>query len=172
MKNIIICGLVGTGKTTISKKIEKELGYKYIDLYEIVKNNVEDKEQASSECASLIDNYLLSLNNDKYVIDCDYLILPKEFNEYISKDKYEIIYLGFKDVDFNVLYNKFKNDYIKRNKEFDDNKLKKQLKYMNDISTKVFNDCQKYNYKFFDINKDKSILIEKIYKYVVNKGGS
>lgn len=169
MKNIIICGLVGTGKTTIAKKIENELSYNYIDLYNIIKVDFSDKEKASKEYASKIDDYLLSLKSDKYVIDCDYLILPEDFNNYKSKNKYEIIYLGFNDIDFDVLYNKFKNDYIKKNKRFDDNKLVSELKYIKEISKKVFNDCKKYNYKFFDINKDKSILVEEIYKYITDK---
>ena len=32
MKNIIICGLIGTGKTTLAKKISQNLNYEYIDL--------------------------------------------------------------------------------------------------------------------------------------------
>ena len=33
--------------------------------------------------------------------------------------------------------------------------LLNQLKYFKDISIKVYNDCKKYNYKFFEISKDK-----------------
>ena len=156
-------------KNNYSKKIENELNYKYIDLYDVIISDFQDKQKASEEYADQIDDYLSNLVDENYVIDCDYLVLPEEFNNYKCKDKYDIVFLGFNDINFNILYSKFKNDYIKKNKDFDDVKLIKELKYMKEISNKVFEDCKKYNYKFFDINKDKSILIEEIYEYISKK---
>ena len=43
MKNIIICGLKGTGKTTLSKLIAQKYGYKYISDYEI-KEDINSRE--------------------------------------------------------------------------------------------------------------------------------
>ena len=43
MKNLIICGLNGTGKTTIAKHYSEELGYEYIDLYDVINSNFYDE---------------------------------------------------------------------------------------------------------------------------------
>ena len=45
MKTIIVTGSVGTGKTTLSKKLSKILKYKYLDVNKIIKENKELREE-------------------------------------------------------------------------------------------------------------------------------
>ena len=168
MKNIIVCGLIGTGKTTICQKISKKLNMKYIDLYSIVdsKEISQDKFQMSKMLKVKIDNYLETLDN--CVIDCDYLILPKDFNEYRVNKNFNIIYLGFNDVNINLLLNKFIMDYESKNIKYDKEKLFEKLKYYKSVSNKVYKDCKKYNYKFFDINRNKQEVIDEVLNYILN----
>ena len=166
MKNIIICGLIGTGKTTLAKKVSQNLNYNYIDLNKKVNTDTfeSDKEFLSKKLRQQIDNYIYKLKNS--VIDCEYLILPNDYSNYLSKDICDIIYLGFYDVDINILYDKFVQDYKSKGKKYDETDLLNQLKYFKKISEKIYNDCKKYGYKFFDISKDKSIVLEEIYSYI------
>lgn len=168
MKNLIICGLNGTGKTTIAKHYSEELGYEYIDLYDVINSNFndDDKINASNILKDEIDNYLSKKSKDKCIIDCNYLILPDDFINYQSNQVYEIIYLGFNDIDVDVLFEKFSKDYEKKNINYDSNELKYRLVYFNEISKKVYEACKKYNYKYFDINKDKKLVLEEISEYI------
>ena len=166
MKNIIICGLIGTGKTTLTKKISQNLNYEYIDLNKKMNTHKygNNKELFSKELGQKIDKYIYKIENS--VIDCEYLILPEDYSNYLSKNKCDIIYLGFYDVDINVLYDKFVQDYKSKEKSYDKKTLLNHLKYFKDISRKVYNDCKKYNYKFFDISKDKAEVLKEVYSYI------
>ena len=44
MKTIIVTGSVGTGKTTLAKKLSKKLNYEYINVNEVIKENKLDRE--------------------------------------------------------------------------------------------------------------------------------
>ena len=91
--NIIICGLKGTGKTSLCKEIEKEYGFNYINDYTI--------------CDDFLNKYsLLSFieNRDNYCIDLHYSLSPKK----LSKLKNCIVYvLGFASVNQNTLFELF-----------------------------------------------------------------
>ena len=95
MKNIIICGLIGTGKTTLAKKISQNLNYEYIDLNKkmSIYKHGNDKELLSKELRKEIDKYIYKIENS--VIDCEYLILPEDYSNYLSKNKCDIIYFGY-----------------------------------------------------------------------------
>lgn len=168
MKNLIICGLVGTGKTTIAKKICEELNYEYIDLYDKINGKIDtkDKENASKLLAKDINKYLMNVSENKCIIDCDYLILPNEFYNCDAKVNYNIIYLGFNNVDVELLFNKFSDDYKKKNITYDSEKLRNQIEYFKYISNKVYLDCKKYNYKYFDLDKEKSLVIDEIMNFI------
>ncbi len=64
MKTIIVSGTPCTGKTTIAKKLAKLLGYKYIDVKKIIKDNkLEDSYDKERKC-KVIDTKKLN----KYLI--------------------------------------------------------------------------------------------------------
>ena len=40
MKTIIVTGSVGSGKTTLAKKLSKFLDFEYLDVNDVVKKNI------------------------------------------------------------------------------------------------------------------------------------
>jgi len=51
MKVICISGSVGTGKTTLAKRLAKKLSYKYIDINKIIKEqNLREKYDRKRKC--------------------------------------------------------------------------------------------------------------------------
>lgn len=65
--NFIVCGLQGTGKTTLSKRIVNDLGYKYINDYTICPDGFNKQK--------IID---FARNNDSFVIDLSYSLDPAD----------------------------------------------------------------------------------------------
>ena len=137
--NIIICGLKGTGKTSLCKEIEKEYGFNYINDYTI--------------CDDFLNKYsLLSFieNRDNYCIDLHYSLSPKK----LSKLKNCIVYvLGFASVNQNTLFELFS--------ENGETVTLKQVKRKIKLSLKFKKQCEKYDVNFIDINRDrKKIMLE------------
>lgn len=145
--NIIICGLQGTGKTTLSKQIVKELGYKYINDYNICSSNFNKRQ--------IMD---FAKNNDNYVIDLCYSLNPVD---YANLKDIIVYYLGFVSIDENLLFQLMKSkgeditlEQIKNNKA----KCKEMQRQ-----------CKKYNIPFYDINKDRKIILDNIMCDIKNK---
>lgn len=146
--NIIICGLKGTGKTTLCKEIERELNYTYINDYTI--------------CDDLLNKYsLLSFieNRDNYCIDLHYSLSPKK----LSKLHNCIVYvLGFASAKEDVLYNLF-------NKNSEEETSLKQIKRKIKLSLKFKKQCEKFGVTFVDINRDRNEIINQILDEINNK---
>ncbi len=145
--NIIICGLKGTGKTTLCKEIERNYGFTYINDYTI--------------CDDLLNKFsLISFieNRNNYVIDLNYSLTPKK----LSKLKNCIVYvLGFATVKEDVLFNLF-------NQKSEEVTLK-QIKHKIKLSLKFKKQCEKHNVTFVDINKDRNEIINSILDEINNK---
>ena len=100
MKTIIVTGSVGTGKTTLAKKLSKKLNYEYIDVNEVIKENKLDREYDKKRKCYVVD--IKKLNK----------ALIKSINQYKESIKNEI--------------NKIKKSKIKKtNKTNSIKKLKK-----------------------------------------------
>ena len=61
-----------------------------------------------------------------------------------------------------------KNTLFNKNIKYDEKKLMDTLKYFKDISKKVCDNCNKYGFKFFDICKDKNLVIQEAYEYILD----
>ena len=72
----VLCGLPASGKTTIAKQFEKELGVKR-HSYDDIPNANKDKESKEIAWKQLANKILLDLKNGNDVI-CDYLNLTKQ----------------------------------------------------------------------------------------------
>jgi len=84
---IIISGSVGTGKTTIAKKIAKEKKLKYMDVNQIIKDNrlysyYNKKDKSYVVDIKKLNNYLIKLiKKDKKIVLDSHLThyLPKKY---------------------------------------------------------------------------------------------
>ncbi len=134
MKNIIICGLKGTGKTTLSKLIAQKYGYKYISDYEI-------KEDIKSFAA----------NKEGYVMDLCYSLFPKDCVELSNSLVY---FLGFASIDEKLLY------FLMNQKN--EGVGTKQIEEMKRASLLFFEECKCFNLPFFDVTMDREKVFNEI----------
>lgn len=159
---ILICGLPGTGKTTLSKMISENYHYFLISDWDIFYQNrisikdYEDKNKISEKYSNLL---IKSLNKDNLVADLEYSISPNDFVK--SKlDNVLIVYLGFVSVDEETLFNLFRKS--KSNDKYTDKELKEQIKFYKEMSLDYKSQCEQNNLKFFDVNTDRKIIFEEI----------
>lgn len=139
--NILICGLQGTGKTTLSKMIAEKFGFNYINDYSIFNmRNMHTKSE--------IVNFINS--NDNYVIDLCYTLTPSD----CSKLNCITLFLGFSSIEPEILYKlmREKGENITLS-QIEDNKTKSQ---------QFQKDCKKFNIPFYDINQDRNIILNSI----------
>jgi len=180
-KNILIIGAARTGKTTLSRRINKEFGYSIINLDDIISSLKEafpelgikhdyDDIKISTRFAPFLINYLKELsegpnfyNNAKYVIEGVQIDFEK-LMPVIDKNKYLIIGLTYNNIDSKTLYNN-----IKKNDTEDDwtyHVNDEYLKNMVDIfieRNKYYNSkFLEYNIKTYDVSEDRNITINKI----------
>ncbi len=142
--NIVICGLQGTGKTTLSKMLVEKYGFSYINDYKIFKSG-----KSKNKIISFVNN------NDNFVVDLCYSISPKD----ATKLKNSIIYFfGFVTIDENVLFN------LMRQKG--ENITLKQIVKNKKKGKKFQTQCKKYNIPFVDINQDRQVILNNILKEI------
>lgn len=145
--NIIICGLQGTGKTTLSKRIVNDLGYKYINDYTLCSDSFYKQK--------IID---FAKNNDNFVIDLCYSLDPVDC---ATLKNIIVYYLGFVSIDENLLFQLMKSK--------GENITLEQIK-INKIKCKQMQkQCKVYNIPFYDINKDRQIILNEIFNDLKNK---
>lgn len=138
--NIVICGLQGTGKTTLSKMLVEKYNFNYINDYRIFE---------TGKCKNKIIEFVN--NNDNYVVDLCYSLSPKD----TLKLKNAIVYfLGFFTIDENVLFTLMQQK--------GENITLKQIIKNKKRGQKFQLECKKYNIPFYDINQDRKVILDKI----------
>lgn len=110
MKNIFVGGVSKSGKSTFSNKI-KNVCYNHIPLDYFVssfKRNFPDTNITSNVVVSKTSSKNLSLflsrvieiidsTDEKFIIDSAH-ILPEDINVYLDRDKWDIYYLGYPNI--------------------------------------------------------------------------
>ena len=169
---LIICGLPGTGKTSLAHIICDEYKYRTISdweifgEYNIVINKSEDKNIVSKKYSKLLLDYINN-QNDNIIVDLEYSISPSDFVKYNNYSDVFIIYLGFASVDEKTLFNLFRNS--ESNNKYTDDELQLQIKFYKEMSVEYKQQCDKLEIKFFDINKDRKIIFESIMNAIKEK---
>lgn len=170
---ILICGLPGTGKTTLTKTIGEQFNIKTIsdwDIFyqwEIKIDKFEDKKNVSKKYSKLLMEEIFKFDN--IVVDLEYSISPKDFIDLNCKEC-TIVYLGFIKENETDLFNLFRQS--SSNLKYTDKELKEKVSFYKQMSYNYKKECEKYDLKFFDVNKDrKTLLIEilSFLKVAINK---
>ncbi|MBW2981137.1 AAA family ATPase [Candidatus Woesearchaeota archaeon] len=154
MKTIIVTGTPGTGKTTLAKKLNKKLGYDYIDVKEIIK---EDK---------LKEGY--DRKKKCYIVDIKKL--NKVLVETIKKAAKSIIidshlshYLPKKYVDLCIVTKcnlKELKKRLEKNKKYSKSKVRENLDC--EIFDVCLNEAKEAGHKVIVIDTTKGLNIAKI----------
>lgn len=169
---VIICGLPGTGKTTLSKKIAEEFKFQYVNDWELFNSNniyineFENKIDVSKKYSNFILDFIKDNKKENIILDLEYSLSPADFVNSNIKDFVKIIYLGFVSVRKEMLFDLFRNS--SSNENILDKELKKQIDFYKEMSLLFCDECKKYNLDFIDINRDRNeifnIIIEKLKK--------
>ena len=164
-KHIIICGLPGTGKTTLCKSLAQELGMGYINDYEIFENLgvkllCADRKKLSRKHSKQLASFLNEVQHD-FVVDLDYTILPREAR---NNNVNNIYYLGFCDINKGELFEAFRQ----KDKQTSDKDLLRKIIYYLKVSSYCKKECQKYGYGFTGITKDREKNIADLKLQIIN----
>ena len=85
MAIIIVSGSVGTGKTTLSKKISKTLNYEYLDVSKLIKDKkLADDYDTENKCA-IVDVKKLNKVLIEIIKKSENLIIDSHLSHYLPK---------------------------------------------------------------------------------------
>ncbi len=171
MKNILICGSPRVGKTTLAKRISKELGYVYISLDNIFESIEElpswpypkyhDASTISHELLNFVINFINNLDKDKYyVIEGAYLDIENIHNKI---DNTIIIGLTYNELSSKELFNRIKkydkNEWINK---FDDETILDKCDCFIKRNN-YYNECfNKLNIINYDLSNEYYSIMDKI----------
>lgn len=162
MKVITITGSVGTGKTTLAKKLAKRLNYKYIDVNKVIKENKLEESYDRKKKCHVVD--IKKLNKS----------LINEINQYKDKKVKGIIidsHLSYclpkKYVDLCIVTKCDLKELQRRlkNKRYSKEKIRENLDC--EIFDICLNEAKEAKHAIFVVNTTKGINI----KYVLKRIG-
>lgn len=181
MKHIIIAGASRSGKTTLALKLAKHgfVHYKMDSIKRGIDDNFHEKmddwREISPKMSHLIWRIIKDSETDQikgkefYVIDTCH-VYPKDLYKKDMKDTI-IIFLGYKDLDiYKKLEEMKKNDanYIwSKNQSDEDNLYNLELGVP--YSKSVYEECLKYEIKYFDTSENFNEVIDEAYHYLLKK---
>ena len=145
--NIVICGVKGSGKTTLSKMIAENLGYAYINDYAICENKISKRK---------IKTFINS--NDGFVIDLCFSLSPKDCFNLKNCITY---FLGFVSADENLLFSLMTKK--------GENITLKKIKKIRKSCARLEKQCLKFGLPFVDINQDRNVILNTVMQEIKTK---
>jgi len=182
MKTIIVTGVPGTGKTTLSKKLAKKLNFYYIDVNKIIKKynisegydkkrktKIVDVNKLNKALIKEINNYkkMIQSTIKKYSINTnsnnkiEYIIKKNKIKEGIIIDSHLSHYLPKKYVDLCIVTKCDLKVLEKRlkNKKYSKSKVRENLDA--EIFDVCLNEAKENKHKTFVIDTTKGININR-----------
>lgn len=180
-KNILILGSSRTGKTTLSRLINKTYGYSIVNLDDIVSvfekffpdlhiNHNSDENVCATNFADFLTNYLEELSNgpnfyngNKFVIEGTHIDFSKLLDK-LDKSKYYILGLVYNNISSTELYTKIKEHDTEDDWTYylNDDILKKDVDYFLKRNQFFYQEFKKYDIETFDISIDRDKVLNEI----------
>lgn len=184
-KNILIIGPARSGKTTLSRKFNKELGYSIINLDDIICSFEEafpelgirhdyNDIKVATKFAPFLTRYLKELaegpnfySGNKYVVEGVSIDFEKVISM-IDKEKYIIIGLTYNNITSKELFENLKNYDTEDDWTYycSDEELKSNTDYFienNKYFAKKFKD---YEIQTYDVSKNREAVFNEIIKKI------
>lgn len=180
MKNIFIGGAAKSGKSTLAKKIITDnLHYNYIPLdyfasslkhnfpeTEINSNVVIDKKSSEKLAllVSRVSHIISSVNDELFIIDSAH-ILPEDIIQYLDKDKWEIIYVGYPNISVQDKFNEIRKYEKKSDWTYDrtDDELFDILEKTIQLSKSIENFCLENGIHFIDTSSNSITEMDRLF---------
>lgn len=180
-KNIIIIGAARTGKTTLSRRINKEFGYSIINLDDIISSLREafpelgikqdyNEIKISARFAPFLINYLKELsegpnfyNNAKFVIEGVQFDFEKIMPS-LNNEKYLLIGLTYNNITSDILYNNIKKYDTEDDWTYyiSEDTLKRDVEIFIERNKYYNEKFKQYNIKTYDVSESRTNTIDKI----------
>ncbi len=173
MKNIFIGGVAKSGKSTFAKKICRDNKYNHIPIdyftasfkrnypeVGIISNVVINSE--TSNKLSLFLSTVISIidtTDEKFILDSAH-VMPKDIVRYLDKDKWDIYFLGYPNIDkeekFSIIrkYEK-KDDWTFKRSDIE---LLDILDKLILISKNIEKECLELGINFIDVSNGIKVL--------------
>ena len=151
MKSIIITGSVGSGKTTLSKKLSKYLDFDYLDVNEIIKkDNLSDGYDNKNMC-EMVDVKKLNKSLIKIIKESkNGIIIDSHLSNYLQR-KYVALCIVTK-CNLNILRNRLKK------RKYHEKKIKDNLEA--EIFNVCFEEAKEKGHKILIVDTTKGITKE------------
>lgn len=157
MKVIIVTGSVGSGKTTLAKKLAKKLDCKYIDVNDVIQKNKLSSSYDKKRKCRIIDTKKLNKTLIKIIKDSkSSLIIDSHLSHYLPK-KYVNLCIVTK---CNL---KLLNKRLKK-RRYNKEKIKENLEC--EIMDICLNEAKELKHKILVINTTKGINISNLSKQI------
>ena len=159
---VFVCGLPGTGKTTLCKNLATQYNLTYINDYEILsKFNLKFEnslEIIDKDYSYQVNEFFSEFDIENCIFDFNYCILPEKINKLLKLRESVIVYLGYYEVEIDDLVNRFKERY----QDFDVNYIKQLCELFIEVSKKYKVLCDESEIDFVSINNDKQAVMKKL----------
>jgi adenylate kinase len=153
---IIVSGSVGTGKTTLSKKLAKKLNYKYINVVKLIKEKRLRESYDRKRKTYVVDVKKLNPILIKIIKVSKNLVIDSHLSHYLPK-KYANLCIITK-CDLKILEKRLKK------KEYNKEKIRENLDC--EIFDICLNEATKAGHKILIVDTTKGININKLIKKI------